>query len=122
MPRTLHSMAQEALDVQSACNLSGVIAAFARIVTDMRGPLGMDTPTCNTHPICRLFAEQIAHLTGGGSCENVESYWQAHRECERLAAMDRSVRPNTWMLDPEPDVNRIDRILEDRAAGAEDRE
>jgi hypothetical protein len=116
-------MAQEALDVQSACNLSGVIAAFARIVADMRGPLGMDTPTCNTHPICRLFAEQIAHLTCHGHIDSAESYAKAFDECTRLAAMDRAVRPkpNTWMLDPEPDVNRIDRILEDRAAGAEDR-
>lgn len=92
MPRTLHSMAQEALDAQHACNLSGVIAAFARIVADMRGPLGFDTPTCNTHPICRLFAEQIAHLTCGGFIDSTETYRKAYDECERLAAMDRSVR------------------------------
>lgn len=46
---TIKQMAQSALDVQSACNLSGVVYSFANIVKSMRES-GMDTPTCNTHP------------------------------------------------------------------------
>lgn len=104
MPRTIHSMAQEALDAQSACNLSGIVLAFARIVEDMRGPLGFDTPRCNTHPICRLFAEQILHLTTAGRDPH-ETYADASEECERLAAMHRAVTPEalaTELMKPHP--------------------
>ena len=53
---------QTAMDVQSACNLSGVILSFARVIVKIPG----GTDARNRHPICRLYAEQIAHLTGAG--------------------------------------------------------
>lgn len=82
---SIKAMAQSALDVQSACNLSGIILSFAQIVSDMRKVHGFDTPTCNTHPVCRLFAEQIAHLTGAGMGDT-DSYSKAYDACTQLAA------------------------------------
>lgn len=85
---TIQQMAQAALAVQSACNLSGVARSFAEITSAMRTEHRMDTPTCNAHPVSRLFAEQIAHLTGAGMGD-FDSYTRAHADCERLAAEGR---------------------------------
>lgn len=64
MPRTLKQLAQEALDVQDACNLSGVVHSFSRAITDLRENLpDAGTSEINNHPICRLWADKIAHLT-----------------------------------------------------------
>lgn len=81
---TLQHMAQSALDVQSACNLSGVVRSFAEIVHEMRTEYNMDTPTCNHHPVCILFAEQIAHLTTGRMIQG-DAYSDAYKKCELLA-------------------------------------
>lgn len=78
---TLRAAAQLALDVQTACNLSGVARSFAEIMAQLRAA-GLDTRAANTHPIARLFAEQIWHLTGAGSGD---SYSQAYAACEQLA-------------------------------------
>ena len=82
---TLQAMAQSALDVQTACNLSGIILTFAMIVSDMRKVHGFDTPTCNRHPVCRLYAEQICHLSGAGMGDT-DSYHVAYEACTKLAA------------------------------------
>jgi len=69
---------QTALDVQSACNLSGVIHSFSRIMSkiceDVKG-----TESRNNHAICRLFAEQIMFLTSS------KDYMDAYNECEQKA-------------------------------------
>jgi hypothetical protein len=83
MPMTMKSAAQTAIDVQSACNLSGVARSFAEITAFLRES-GLDTPTTNTHPICRLFAEQISHLTHAGMGD-AESYSRAYDACKVLA-------------------------------------
>jgi hypothetical protein len=82
---TLQKMAQSALDVQTACNLSGVLRSFHEITQSMRNDHGMDTPTCNTHPVSRMFAEQISHLTGAG-CGDTETYRKAYDWCVQVAA------------------------------------
>ena len=70
---------QTALDVQSACNLSGVIFSFAHIMEkiceDVKG-----TDDRNNHVICRLFAEQIMFLTSS------RDYMDAYNECEQKAS------------------------------------
>jgi len=68
---------QDALDVQSACNLSGVINSFVRVLERVRAEV-QGTDAINKHPICRLYAEQIIYLTGGGSSNNSESYNDAY--------------------------------------------
>jgi hypothetical protein len=79
------SIYQNALDIQSASNLSGVIFQFARdmvqINQKVRESVG-GTEQVNRHPVCRLYAEQIAWLTGAGGCENSETYRQAHDACQ----------------------------------------
>jgi hypothetical protein len=54
---------QCALDVQDACNLSGVAFAFARFMQKLCDE-GMDTDERNTHPIAQLWVDKMAHLTG----------------------------------------------------------
>lgn len=63
MPRTLKELAKEALDVQDACNLSGVAHGFARAMTDL-GEHTRGTDERNKHPVAVLWADKIAHLTG----------------------------------------------------------
>lgn len=66
--RTWKEMAQEALAVQDACNLSGVVHSFSTIITEVRTRLDSEgkggTDNVNTHPVCVLFSDKVAHLTG----------------------------------------------------------
>lgn len=62
--RTLQQLAKESLDVQDACNLSGVVHGFSRSITRLRELLpNAGTDDINTHPICVIWADKIAHLT-----------------------------------------------------------
>jgi hypothetical protein len=61
---TTAQAAQQALDVQDACNLSGVVHSFARILADCDGLKDLGTDARNRHPVCMLFADKIAQLTG----------------------------------------------------------
>lgn len=88
-PRTWKSMAQEALQVQDACNLSGVVHSFSRIITEVRARLELEgklsTEVVNQHPVCVLFSDKVAHLTGtqsfgGDSVTN--AYKWAHSQLE----------------------------------------
>jgi hypothetical protein len=66
--RSWRAMAEEALGVQNACNLSGVVHSFSTIITEVRTRLEAEgkggTDAVNTHPVCILFADKVAHLTG----------------------------------------------------------
>lgn len=64
--RTMKELAQEAIDVQDACNLSGVVHAFSRAMTCLC-EMGMGTNERNTHPIAVLFSDKIASLTGSAA-------------------------------------------------------
>jgi hypothetical protein len=68
----------DALMVQSACNLSGVVHSFSEILSSLvkeSQEQGKGTDWVNTHPICVLFAEQITHLAKG-------DYFDAYKVCE----------------------------------------
>ena len=73
-----------AIHSQSACNLSGVVFHFADImhrIVNEANKNGHGTDWRNSHPICRLYAEQISHLTR-------KTDWQkAYDECERMAEL-----------------------------------
>jgi hypothetical protein len=80
------SIYRNALDVQSASNLSGVVFQFARDMEQVNREVrasGGGTEEVNKHPVCRLYAEQVAWLTGAGSCGNTETYRQAYDACRR---------------------------------------
>ena len=62
MARTLAELAREALAVQDACNLSGVVHGFARAMSDLC-EFVPNTGERNHHPIAVLWADKVAHLT-----------------------------------------------------------
>lgn len=74
---------QNALDVQDACNLSGIVHQFSRDFTKIREEAkekGWGTKEINEHPACRLYAEKILQLSGGGM-GHCESFHVAYNKC-----------------------------------------
>lgn len=69
MPRTIKELAKEAINVQDACNLSGVVNGFSRCLTDLREYVNGSDALAN-HPISRLWSDKIASLTGTQSIGN----------------------------------------------------
>jgi hypothetical protein len=77
--KTWKELAQEAINVQDACNLSGVVHSFSRTITEVRELLRAEgkesTDNINSHPVCVLFSSKIASLTGSESgMEFAKSY------------------------------------------------
>jgi hypothetical protein len=64
----MKEICQEALAVQDACNLSGVVHSFSRSISDLRSLLlkenDFSTSMLNQHPVCILYSSKIASLTG----------------------------------------------------------
>jgi len=60
---TLKAAAQAALDVQNACNLSGVAMAFADIMRTLC-EFVPGTDARNTHPIAQVFLDKMNQLAG----------------------------------------------------------
>lgn len=62
-----------ALDVQNACNLSGVVHAFSRAVSGLWKVVnddpskGRGTEWVNRHPVCLLFTDKLADLSGSSN-------------------------------------------------------
>jgi hypothetical protein len=87
--KTLRELALEVVRIQDACNLSGVVHAFSRAVTVMRQDFGMDTPTCNRHPITILYLDKLNQLAGiQPDSFHEKDYWNkvgnALIECTKL--------------------------------------
>jgi len=58
----IQQAAQQALAVQDACNLSGVVFSFAEVmeaICEEQQRLGQSTEWKNTHPIVTLFSIQV---------------------------------------------------------------
>jgi hypothetical protein len=69
---------QIALGIQNACNLSGVVFTFARIMERLceeASDNGHGTEWKNTHPIVQLFADKLADLA---RIRDFETYYAAH--------------------------------------------
>jgi hypothetical protein len=77
---------RQALDMQAATDLSVVVAHFATAVAEI-AQQAQRPKAVNRHAICRLYAEQIAWLTGAGSCPNHRSYLRARAACEKRAKL-----------------------------------
>lgn len=76
---------QTAMDAQVSCNLSGVVRELSAIMTHIweeayEQEKGIEW--VNAHPICRLYAERIANLTGVG---DLNSYERAYSVCKHQA-------------------------------------
>lgn len=83
---TLHDAARDALQVQDACNLSGVARAFVRAIDAVRGAGVTDTDAVRRHPVAVLFAHKLASLAGIEPMDCESEYRRATLECEALAA------------------------------------
>lgn len=80
---SLKKLAAMALQVQDACNLSGVIHSWSKVVTELRAACPeLGTDGINRHPINVMFADKVADLTGSRSTGNFVS---AYDECVRLS-------------------------------------
>jgi hypothetical protein len=66
--QSIQDAARLALQVQDACNLSGVVRSFHEVLTETLWPearrLNMGTDWVNNHPISRAYADKIASLAG----------------------------------------------------------
>jgi hypothetical protein len=78
----IQEVAQTALDVQNAVNLSGVLQSFRDIVMDVLWPearrLGKGTDWVNHHPICTLFLNKLSDLN------RRPDYFKAYVEVQEL--------------------------------------
>ena len=86
IPSTLQQAAQTAIDCQDACNLSGVLASFHEIVSEViwteARKLGKGTDYVNTHPIVTLLLHKLCDLNGGSfECD----YTSALVACSELS-------------------------------------
>ena len=61
--KTIKELATDALNVQDACNLSGVVHGFARAMSDLAEHTS-GTDERNSHPIVILWVDKLAHLSG----------------------------------------------------------
>lgn len=87
---TLQQAAKQALDIQDACNLSGVVYSFAQAMDAICAEsyrLGRGTAWKNTHPIVTLHLLKLAELNHCGSTLH-SSYELAERECRNIAGVD----------------------------------
>lgn len=72
---------------QSACNLSGIVFEFARLMTKIcheDAAFQRGTEWKNTHPICRMYVEQIAFLSKRSP--DALKYMEDVRYCEARSA------------------------------------
>jgi hypothetical protein len=85
MARTLGELAAEALLMQDACNLSGLVAGWHRVVMELREHLPT-AGTCeiNTHPINQLWASKLHDLAGMGASDPA-AFALAYEACRALA-------------------------------------
>ena len=77
---------QDAVFAQNACNLSGIVHTFSRVMNkiwvEARATGNDNTDWVNTHPIAVLYASKVGSLANS---EDLQSYSEAHDACEAEA-------------------------------------
>ncbi len=69
---SIKTLAREAIGIQNACNLSGLVHGWSRAVTNLREALEeetgkvISTEEFNQHPINVLWASKLSDLAGIG--------------------------------------------------------
>jgi len=81
MSEELKRAAQDALTVQDACNLSGVVHAFSRAMSVVKENTN-GTDEANRHPIAVLFADKIMDMVGR---PDFKGYGDAYDACKKIA-------------------------------------
>jgi len=99
--KTIKQLAQEALDVQDACNLSGVIHSWSRAIGELwkhtEGVPRRGTAWVNLHPINQLWADKVASLTNTQTLGH-DGVLRAYARVTELAQMEddhECTRPET---------------------------
>lgn len=65
----IRKLANDALAVQDACNLTGVVHAFSRAMTALREAIpNQGTEFYNRHPISVMYSSKIQSLTHSNNC------------------------------------------------------
>jgi hypothetical protein len=83
---------QSALDVQTACNASGVINSLSRLmpaIWDEARQSGQGTDYVNRHPIVILYLNQLVWLATA-DCISPSAFYAAQKVCEERAALART--------------------------------
>lgn len=81
----LRHAAREAILVQDACNLSGVVHSFSRVMSllsEISNRQKRGTDWKNHHPIAVMYASKIAALTGA---ELSSVFSKAYERCKYLS-------------------------------------
>ena len=94
-PRSLKALAEEALMVQDACNLSGVVKSFGRMFDDLWQHAragGHGTDWVNQHPIVRLWIDKCASLARTTCGLGDDKVMDAYREVEALIGTEEEVQ------------------------------
>ncbi len=95
---TLKQAAQSAIDVQDACNLSGVAHSMLHAITAIRDDAS-NTVQVNQHPIVTLFMLKMCELNGCGSTLH-KTYRPAVKACIAIAAGLPWVEAPSWTQVP----------------------
>ena len=88
--KTIQQLALDALEVQDACNLSGVVHGWSVAMRDLcellRNDLGITfcTDAVNRHPVNKLWASKVHDLTGMG-LSDMDAFSKAYDDCKKLA-------------------------------------
>ncbi len=89
--RTLRQLYAEAVVAQDACNLSGVVHAWSRSIHRLRQLYpGADTAFFNKHPVCVLYADKLADMTGSRAEDAFRKAWDAAIEHTRTEDASKS--------------------------------
>ena len=83
--RNLQQLAQEALDIQDACNVCGLASGMHRSLCDLLAHArirGLGTDWVNRNHITRLWIDKLACLAG---VQGVEVHIQSYHWCQTLA-------------------------------------
>ncbi len=85
LQRAHEDAAETAVLCQDACNLSGVVHDFSRILSDVLWPMAREqekgTDWVNQHPISKLFADKIVDLA---RVREFDEYSKAYEECKKI--------------------------------------
>lgn len=88
--RTLKQLAQEAIDIQDACNPLGLSKGYAAALTDLREALEAAGQLCDTlaisrHPVNQMWTSKLHDLAGMGWSQQ-DTYGRAYEECKKLSS------------------------------------
>lgn len=80
--RTIEDLCKEAIDIQGACNLSGVVLSFSRAILRLRRIyIDEGTDFYNSHCVCVMYSSKISSLTNSESSLN---FSRSYEECIKI--------------------------------------